>query len=79
MEEDKEEMFSVAHHNVELDGWVCNCGAGGKPFGLRYSNQEMRRHLRYAHLVEGPIVSLGARDVFMYANQPVSIWEEVGR
>lgn len=69
--EEEETLYSVAHYNVEIGGWICNCGAGGVPFGARYTNLEMRRHLRYSHQVGGPIVSLGARDVFMYAQQRV--------
>lgn len=69
----EEELHAVAHFNADLSGWVCNCGAGGIPFGDRYTNREMRNHLRYSHTIEGAIVSLGARDTFMYAQQPVPI------
>ena len=64
-------LFAIAHFNASLSGWVCNCGAGSVPFGDRYTNMEMRRHLRYSHGVDGPITSLGARDVFMYSTKEV--------
>ena len=68
---EKGNLHTIAYYNCEVGGWICNCGAGSIPFGDRYSNREMRNHLRYSHQIDTPIVSLGARDIFMYSTKEV--------